>query len=151
MSDRAPVRPNGRSTLSIAALAAAAACLAACVAALGLLAAPPGARAAQGPGMTVRIPSPQDVDNVYILAAVHDKRCKLIVTGSALGHSMSGTSKSVKQHLTNQVYLRLSRSAKRSIKKALRKGRTVRASVTIVGRDSSGARSTVTRKIKLKN
>src|SRR3954452_20935993 len=80
------------------------------------------------PGMTVKIPARQDVDNIYILAAVHQKHCTLQVSGTVLGHRFKGFRKSnVSLHLTNQAYLRLSSSAKKSVKRALRKGRTVKA------------------------
>src|SRR4051794_5155289 len=94
----------------VAALAAALACMAA-------LAMP---AVAAKPGMTVKIPARQDVDNLYILAAIHQKHCSLLVSGTVLGHRFKGFRKSsVTLHLTNQAYLRLSSSAKRSVKRAL--------------------------------
>ena len=73
--------------------------------------------------MTVKIPARQDVDNVYVLAAIHQKRCTLQVTGSVMGHRFKTFRKSkVTIHLTNQAVLRLSSSAKRAVKKAIRRG-----------------------------
>ena len=46
----------------------------------------PAAASAAQPGMTVKIPASQDVDNVYVLAAIHQKKCSMQVTGSVLGH-----------------------------------------------------------------
>jgi hypothetical protein len=104
------------------------------------------------PGMTVKIPARQDVDRVYALAAIHQKRCSLQVSGSAMGHRFKTFRKSrVTIHLTNQAYLRLSSSAKRSVKKARRRGKTVRAKVTVTARNASGSRNTVTRSITLKD
>jgi hypothetical protein len=121
------------------------AALAACV-----LLALPGAASATKPGMTVKIPSSQDVDNVYILAAIHQKHCSLQVSGKVLGHRFKGFRDStITIHLTNQARLRLSSSARRAVKRALRKGRTVRASITVTARNSSGERNTVTRSVKL--
>jgi hypothetical protein len=104
------------------------------------------------PGMTVKIPARQDVDNVYVLAAIHQKKCTMQVTGSVLGHRFRTFRKSkVTIHLTNQAYLRLSSSAKRSVKKAIRRGKTVRAKVTITARNPSGSRNSVTRSVTLKD
>ena len=103
------------------------------------------------PGMTVKIPSSQDVDNVYVLAAIHQKRCSLQVSGTVLGRRFKGFRDStITIHLTNQARLRLSSSAKRAVKRALKKGRTVRAKVTVVARNSSGERNSVTRSVKLR-
>lgn len=112
----------------------------------------PGAASATRPGMTVKIPASQDVDNVYVLAAIHQKHCTLQVSGSVLGHRFKGfRDSSITIHLTNQARLRLSSSAKKAVKKALRKGRTVRAKITVVARNSSGERNTVTRSVKLRS
>ncbi len=123
-----------------------AALTAACLAALAIPA------VAAKPGMTVKIPARQDVDNVYVLAAVHQKHCSLQVRGTVLGHRFKGFRKSsVTIHLTNQAFLRLSSSAKRSVKKALRRGKTVRAKVTVTARNSSGSSNRVTRSVTLKD
>jgi hypothetical protein len=116
----------------------------ACVAALAMPA------VAAKPGMTVKIPARQDVDRVQVLAAIHQKRCSMQVTGSVMGHRFKTFRKSkVTIHLTNQAFLRLSSSAKRSVKKAIRRGRTVRAKVTVTARNSSGSRNRVTRSVTL--
>jgi hypothetical protein len=116
----------------------------ACVAALAMPA------VAAKPGMTVKIPARQDVDRVQVLAAIHQKRCIMQVTGSVMGHRFKTFRKSkVTIHLTNQAFLRLSSSAKRSVKKAIRRGRTVRAKVTVTARNSSGSRNRVTRSVTL--
>lgn len=110
--------------------------------------------AAQGarPGMTVKIPSSQDVDNVYVLAAIHQKRCSLQVSGKVLGYRFkSFRDSSVTIHLTNQARLRLSSRAKRAVKRAIRKGRTVRARITVVARNKKGERNTVTRSVRLRS
>ena len=112
----------------------------------------PVTASATRPGMTVKIPARQDVDNVYVLAAIHQKHCSLQVSGSVLGHRFKGfRDSSITIHLTNQARLRLSASAKRAVKRALRKGRTVRAKITVVARNSSGERNTVTRSVKLRS
>jgi hypothetical protein len=112
----------------------------------------PGLASATRPGMTVKIPASQDVDNVYVLAAIHQKHCTLQVSGSVLGHRFKGfRDSSITIHLTNQARLRLSSSARKAVKRALRKGRTVRAKITVVARNSSGERNTVTRSVKLRS
>ena len=127
------------------------AALAAALAVCGVLAVATAASAAR-PGMTVKIPASQDVDNVYVLAAVHQKRCTLQVSGTVLGHRFQGFRDStITIHLTNQARLRLSSSAKRAVKRALRKGRTVRAKITVVARNRSGERNSVTRSVKLRS
>jgi hypothetical protein len=110
----------------------------------------PGAASATRPGMTVKIPARQDVDNVFVLAAVHQKHCTLQVGGSVLGHRFKGfRDSSITIHLTNQARLRLSAGAKRAVKRALRKGRTVRARITVVAKNRSGERNSVTRSVTL--
>jgi hypothetical protein len=112
----------------------------------------PSAASGTRPGMTVKIPSSQDVDNVYVLAAIHQKHCSLQVSGTVLGHRFKGFRDStITIHLTNQARLRLSRSAKRAVKRALRKGRTVRAKITVVARNRAGERNSVTRSVKLRS
>lgn len=106
--------------------------------------------AAKAPGMTVKIPSSQDVDHVYILAAVHQKNSKLSVSGKALGRRMKGGTRSVVIHLTNQVYLRFSSADKKAVKRAIHKGKKVSARVTIVARNKNG-RNSVTRSVRLKD
>jgi hypothetical protein len=112
----------------------------------------PAAASAARPGMTVKIPARQDVDNVYVLAAIHQKHCSLQVSGTVLGRRFKGFRDStITIHLTNQARLRLSSSAKRAVKRALRKGRTVRAKITVVARNRSGERNTVTRSVTLRS
>jgi hypothetical protein len=104
------------------------------------------------PGMTVKIPARQDIDNVYALAAIHQKGCTMQVTGSVMGHRFKTFKKSrVTLHLTNQGFLRLSSSAKKSVKKAIRRGKNVKAKVTVTARNSSGERNSVTRSVTLKD
>jgi hypothetical protein len=112
----------------------------------------PAAATATRPGMTVKIPARQDVDNVYVLAAIHQKHCSLQVSGKVLGHRFKGFRDStITIHLTNQARLRLSASAKRAVKRALRKGRRVKASITVVARNSKGERNSVTRSVTLRS
>jgi len=104
------------------------------------------------PGMTVKIPARQDIDNVYVLAAIHQKKCTMQVSGSVMGHRFKTVKKSrITIHLTNQAFLRLSSSAKRSVKKAIRGGKNVKATVTITARNSAGSRNSVTRSVTLKD
>lgn len=104
------------------------------------------------PGMTVKIPARQDVDNVYVLAAIHQKKCTMQATGSVMGHRFRTFRKSkITIHLTNQGFLRLSSSAKKSVKKAIRRGKTVKAKITVTARNSSGERNSVTRSVTLKD
>ena len=91
------------------------------------------------PGMTVKIPARQDVDNVYVLAAIHQKNCTH--AGERLGDGppvQELQEAKITIHLTNQAFLRLSSSAKSSVKKALRRGKTVRAKITVTARNWSG-------------
>ena len=120
---------------------------------LGMLAfvALAGTASATKPGMTVKIPGSQDVDKVYVLAAIHQKNCTLLVSGTVMGHRFKGVKKRVTIHLTNQAFLRLSSSAERSVKKALRRGRSVKAKITVTAKNSSGERNSVTRSVKMKN
>ena len=47
--------------------------------------------------------------------------------------------------------LRLSSSAKRAVKRAIRRGRTVRARITVVARNRAGERNSVTRSVRLRS
>ena len=124
----------------------------AAAATLALLAALAVPAVAAKPGMTVKIPARQDVDRLQVLAAVHQKNCSLQVSGTVLGHRFKGFRKSkVTIHLTNQAFLRLSSSAKRSVKRALRRGRTVRAKITVTARNRSGSANRVTRSVTLRD
>ena len=112
----------------------------------------PAAAAARKPGMTVKIPARQDVDNVYVLAAIHQKRCSLQVSGTVLGYRFKGfRDNTITIHLTNQAKLRLSSSAKRAVKRAIRRGRTVKAKITVVARNKAGERNSVTRSVTLRS
>jgi hypothetical protein len=112
----------------------------------------PASAMARKPGMTVKIPARQDVDNVYVLAAIHQKRCSLQVSGTVLGHRFKGfRDRTITIHLTNQAKLRLSSSAKRAVKRAIRKGRTVKAKITVVARNKAGERNSVTRSVTLRS
>ena len=74
------------------------------------------------------------------------------VTGTVMGHRFKTFRKSkVTIHLTNQAYLRLSRSAKRSVKKAIRRGKRPKAKITVTARNSAGTRNSVTRSVTLKD
>jgi hypothetical protein len=117
------------------------------LAVLALAIAPANAAA---PGMTVKIPASQDVDHVYILAAVHQKGAKLAVSGRAMGKRMRGGTRSVVIHLTNQVYLRFSRADKKAVKRAIHKGKKISARVTIVASNKNG-RNSVTRSVRLRD
>ena len=69
-----------------------------------LIALPAMLRVAAKPGMTVKIPARQDVDNVYVLAAIHQKHCTLQVSGTVHGPPVQGRSGSkITIHLTNQA------------------------------------------------
>ena len=112
----------------------------------------PATSSAARPGMTVRIPASQDVDNVYVLAAIHQRNCSLQVSGRVLGHRFRGFRDSrVTIHVTNTARLRLSGSAKRAVKRALRRGRTVRARITVVARNRAGQRNRVSRSVRLRS
>jgi hypothetical protein len=111
-----------------------------------------GTASATRPGMTVKIPSSQDIDNVYALVAIHQKRCSLRVSGTVLGHRFRAyRDGSVTIHVTNQARLRLSSSAKRAVKRALRKGRTVRAKITVTARNRGGESNSVTRSVRMRS
>jgi hypothetical protein len=120
------------------------------ISAVALLGMAIGPAAAAGPGMTVKIPASQDIDHVYILAAVHQRNSKLGVSGKVLGRRMRGGTRSVVIHLTNQVFLKLSRSDKKAVKRAIHKGRKVTARVTVVA-SNKGGRNAVTRSVRLRD
>jgi len=74
------------------------------------------------------------------------------VSGKVLGYRFKRfRDRSVTIHLTNQARLRLSSSAKRAVKRAIRRGRTVRARITVVARNGKGERNTVTRTVRLRS
>jgi hypothetical protein len=107
------------------------------------------------PKQTLFAPGRQDVDKLYVMVQVHE-RSTLRVTGSV---SVPGASRAyrftpvkmlVPIHGVRRVRLKLDQRAVRTIKRSLRRGRTLRARVTATLTDAAGNRGLAKRAIKLK-
>jgi Tol biopolymer transport system component len=113
-----------------------------------------------GPGMTLFGPPQQDVDKLYMLAQVHAD-AKLVVTAtvkvpgkarSTRLYSFKSYSRSVTAHEVFRVKLKLAKSKLRAVKRALKRGKSVKAK--IVGKAQSpagGGWTTITRTVKLRD
>jgi hypothetical protein len=101
------------------------------------------------PGQSIFASSRQDVAGLYLLITVHE-RGKLRVTAKAGRYRYRSYNRNVVPHIPNQVRLKLSRSALRSARRALRNGRRMTAVVRSTCRDDAGNKRTYTRRIKLK-
>jgi hypothetical protein len=101
------------------------------------------------PSQTIFASSRQGVRSLYLLITVHE-RGKLQVRARAGSYRYSSYSRNVAPHIPNQVRLKLTGSALRSARKALRSGRRMTAVVKSTARDGAGNSRTYTRRIKLK-
>ena len=100
------------------------------------------------PSQTVFASSSQQVNRLYLLITVHETST-LRVSATASGKRFKSFRKKVTQHIPNQVYLKLSASALRSVRNAIKR-HTVYATVKSTARDSSGNSRTYTKRIKLR-
>jgi Tol biopolymer transport system component len=107
------------------------------------------------PKQTLFAPGRQDVDKLFVMVQVHE-RSTLRVTGSV---SVPGASRAyrfkpvkllVPLHGLRKVRLKLERRAIRTVKRTLRRGRTLRARVTATVTDAAGNRGVARRAIKLR-
>ena len=129
-----------------------------CLAAAAVLAAAGGTAATAGsavraadskpPTQTIFASSSQKASRLYLLITVHESGT-LRVSATAGGKRFKSFTKRVTQHIPNQVYLKLSASALRSVRKAIRR-HTVYATVKSTGRDRSGNSRTYSKRIKLR-
>ncbi len=118
----------------------------------GAAAASPTANSAadsRAPSQTIFASSSQKAGRLYLLVTLHE-RGTLRITASAAGTRYKGFKKSVAPHIPSRVYLKLSASALRSVKRSIKR-KTVYATVKSVGSDQSGNRRTYTKRIKLRS
>ena len=83
------------------------------------------------PSQTVFASSSQQVNRLYLLITVHESGT-LRVSATASGKRFKTVRKKVTQHIPNQVYLKLSASALRSVRNAIKR-HTVYATVKSTG------------------
>ncbi len=100
------------------------------------------------PSQTIFASSSQQANRLYLLITVHESGT-LRVTATAGGKRFRTVKKKVTQHIPNQIYPKLSTSALRSVRNAIKR-HTVYATVKSTGRDSSGNSRTYTKRIKLR-
>jgi hypothetical protein len=100
------------------------------------------------PSQTIFASSSQQVSRLYLLITVHESGT-LRVSATASGKRFRSVRKKVTQHIPNQIYLKLSTSALRSVRRAIKR-HTVYATVKSTGRDRSGNSRTYTKRIKLR-
>jgi hypothetical protein len=102
------------------------------------------------PTQTIFASSSQRVGSLYLLITVHESG-RLRVTASAGSYHFRSVSKRVTQHIPNQVRLKLSSTALRSARRAIRRGRSLTATVQSRGTDRAGNSRTYTKRIKLRS
>jgi hypothetical protein len=100
------------------------------------------------PTQTIFASSSQQVNRLYLLITVHESG-SLRVSATAGGKRFRTVRKRVTQHIPNRVYLKMSTSALRSVRRAIKR-HSVYASVKSTGSDRSGNSRTYTKRIKLR-
>jgi Tol biopolymer transport system component len=112
-----------------------------------------------GPGQTLVGPPVQDVDRLFVLAQVHADG-KLVVTASvklpggrvSKLYKLKSFSRSVPAHRVYRVRLKLSKSGLKAVKRAVKRGKRVQATVIARAQLATGGPwSSVTRKIRLRD
>jgi Tol biopolymer transport system component len=113
-----------------------------------------------GPAMTLFGPPVQDVDKLYMLATVHAAG-KLVVTGSVTFKGRGRASKvyrfrgftaTAPAHREYRVKLTLSKSKLRAVKRALKRGKRLKAKISAKAQNAAGGPwSTVSRSVRLTN
>jgi WD40 repeat protein len=114
-----------------------------------------GGHDATSPTQTLFAPGRQSLAKLFVMVQVHEKSTVQVKgTVSVPGISKSFRFKTVKRriplHGVRKIKLRLSAAAARVVKRALRRGKTVRAKVTAIAVDDAGNRGVARRSIKLK-
>jgi TolB protein len=115
---------------------------------------------AGGPAMTLFGPPVQDVDKLFMLATVHADG-KLVVNASVRFKARSGAAKvfrfrgfaaTVPAHREYRVKLKLARSKLRAVKRALKRGKRLKAKIVARSQNAAGGPwSTVSRSVRLTN
>jgi hypothetical protein len=110
--------------------------------------------------MTLFGPPVQDVDKLYMLATVHAPG-KLVVTGSVTFKGRARASKvyrfrgftaTAPAHREYRVKLKLSKSKLRAVKRALKRGKRLKAKISAKAQNAAGGPwSTVSRSVRLTN
>ena len=111
-----------------------------------------------GPGMTLFGPPVQDVDKLYMLAEVHAD-AKLLVTATVKLPGKSRSSKlyrfksftsTVPAHKVYRVKMKLAKSKLRAVKRALKRGKKLKATVVGTAQNSAGGNwTTISRTVRL--
>ncbi len=107
------------------------------------------------PTQTLFAPSRQDVDKLYVMIQMHEASDVEItgsvsVPGSARLYRLRNVTRRIPIHGVRRVKLKLPAAAKRSVKRALRRGKVVRARVKVIAVDGAGNRGTARRTIRLR-
>lgn len=100
---------------------------------------------AAGPAQTLFAPSRQDVDKLYVMVQVHEAATVLVtarvnVPGSSRVLRFKSYKRKLPIHAVRRVKLKLAPGALRAVKRALRRGRKLRARVTTAAVDVAGNR-----------
>jgi hypothetical protein len=100
---------------------------------------------AAGPAQTLFAPSRQDVDKLYVMVQVHEAATVLVtarvnVPGGSRVLRFKSYKRKLPIHAVRRVKLKLAPSALRAVKRALRRGRKLRARVTTAAVDVAGNR-----------
>ena len=108
----------------------------------------------QAPGLRVSAPRRQRGHRTRSLrvSASCDEACQVTVTGRLTGgvrRRLAGTRRRLNANSAVRLRVRLSRSAARSVRRALRRGRSVRASITVEAVDAAGNARRVTSRVSL--
>jgi hypothetical protein len=103
----------------------------------------------QPPTQTIFASSTQPAGSLYLLITVHERGT--LSVGARVGrYRYRGVRKSVPPHIPNQIRLKLSGSALRAVRRSIRHGKRMTATVRSTARDGSGNALSYVRRIKLR-
>jgi hypothetical protein len=106
------------------------------------------------PSLLVGGPLRQDIDRLYARASMNESgrltaRGSVRVSSSPRGYRLRSVTRAAAPRTPIKLRLRLATKARRAAKRALTRGRTVRARVTLLATDSAGNVRTTRRSIRL--
>jgi hypothetical protein len=97
--------------------------------------------AKDSPSCSLRFKRRQDVDRLHVRARANEAgtiSASAVVRGASKRMSVKPVSRTVKQNKFTRLRLKLARKDRRTVKRALRRGKRVRTRVLVTARDRAG-------------
>jgi hypothetical protein len=106
------------------------------------------------PSLLTGGPSHQDIDTLYVRASMNEAgrltaKGTVRISSSTRIYRLKSVTRTAPRNTPMKLRLRLAMKAKRSARRAMKRGRTVRARVTLLATDAAGNTSRSTRSIRL--